>query len=175
LSWEGGPGDSAGQYRVSALGQRLDSESSGQNFDGNDIIGWGVNLEGGWQMGDLFAALSVTYGKGINSYILQRYGNSLLVSPNNIDASADALSIRPSLYYSLNNNSNFHVSVGRYTSEESYSASGIDTLDTVNMGYSWSPWPSTKFGLELVGQNADTRNGIVEESTQVKFGAQKRF
>ncbi len=175
LSWQGGPGGTAGEYRVTAMGKKFDAAASGQNFDGSDILDWGLNLEGGWELGDLFAVLSVTFGKGINSYILQRFGNDLLVSPNHLDISADSLAIQPSLYFSLNNNSNFHVSLGHYTSENSFSISGIDTLDTVNMGYSWSPWPSTKFGLELVGQNGGGPNGLEEESTQVKFGAQKRF
>jgi hypothetical protein len=175
LSWQGGPGGTAGEYRVTAMGKKFDATAKGQNFDGSDILGWGLNLEGGWQLGDLFAALSVTFGKGINSYILQRFGSDLLVRPNDLDTSADSLAIQPSLYFSLNDNSNFHVSLGRYTSEESFNNSGIDTLDTVHMGYSWNPWPSTKFGLELVGQNADGPNVLDEESTQVKFGAQKRF
>ena len=175
LSWKGGPGGGAGEYRVTAMGKKLDAVSSGQSFSGSDVIGWGLNLEGGWQIGDLFAALSVTFGKGINSYILQRYGNDLIVTPNHLDNTTDSLSIKPSLYYSLNKNSNFHVSLGHFTSDESFDESGIDTLDTVHMGYTWSPWPSTKFGLELVGKNADGRNGITEETTELKFGAQKLF
>ena len=173
LSWQGGVGGNAGQYRVTAMGTRLDPDSSGQRFNGDDILGWGLNLEGGWQIGDLFAALSVTYGKGINSYVLQRFGNEILVTPNDLDSYGDAYSIRPSLYYSLNENSNFHVALSHYSSEDD-PVSGIDTLDTIHMGYSWSPWPSTRFGLELVGQNADGPNGTQDE-TQFKFGAQKLF
>ena len=175
LSWHGGPGGGAGEYRVSAMGKKLDAESSGQKFDGDDLVGWGLNLEGGWQIGDLFAALSVTYGNGINSYILQRSGNNILVSPNSFDETGDSLGIRPSLYYSLNNNHNFHVALGRYTTEETSPVSGIDTLDTIHMGYSWTPWPSTKLGVEVIGQNADGPNVSVEESTEFKFGAQKLF
>jgi hypothetical protein len=174
LSWQGGPGGAAGEYRVAALGTRLDAETSGQSFDGRDPVGWGLNLEGGWQIGDLFAALSVTYGKGINSYILQRYGNELLVTANTQNQFADSYSIRPSLYYSLNDNSNFHVALGHYAAEEASSYSGIDTLDTINMGFSWSPWPSTKFGIELVGQNADGAAGDMDD-TRLRFGAQKKF
>ncbi len=175
LSWQGGAGGSAGAYRVSALRKKFDSSEKGQNFNGDDIVGWGLNLEGGWQIGDLFAALSVTVGNGINSYILQRFGNDLIVKPNDYGTAGDALSIRPSLYYSLNNNSNFHVALGHYESDTVLGSSGIDTLDTIHMGYTWSPWPSTNFGLELVGQNADGPNGVEEESTQVTFGAKKLF
>ncbi len=175
LSWQGGPGGTAGAYRVTAMGKKFGALTSSQNLDHGDILGWGLNLEGGWQMGDLFAALSVTFGKGIDSYILQRFGNDLVVAPNYLDESGNSLSIQPSLYYSLNNNSNFHVSLGHYASEGSFNNSGIDTLDTVNLGYSWSPWPSIKFGVEFVDQDTDGRNGLIEESTQVKFDAQKRF
>lgn len=175
LSWQGGPGGVAGEYRVTALGKKFDAETSGQSFDAESMVGWGLNLEGGWQIGDLFAALSVTFGKGINSYVLQRFGNDLVVTPNDLDYDGGVLGVRPSLYYSLNDKSNFHVALGHYSAEESFNSLGIDTLDTIHMGYSWSPWPSTKFGLELVGQNADGRNGIREESTQFKFGAEKIF
>jgi hypothetical protein len=174
LSWQGGPGGAAGEYRVAALGARLDPESSGQSFTGDDIIGWGLNLEGGWQIGDLFAALSVTYGKGINSYVLQRYGSELLVTANPQTDFTDSYSIRPSLYYSLNETSNFHVALGHYSAEQSNSYSGIDTLDTIHMGYSWSPWPSTKFGLEVVGQNAEGAIGKMDD-TRLRFGAQTKF
>ena len=174
LSWQGGIGGSAGAYRISAMGTKIDPESSGQEFDGTDVVGWGLNLEGGWQLGDLFAALSVTYGKGINSYILRRFGNELLVTPNDVENTSDAYSIRPSLYYSLNDTSNFHVALGRYSAGDSVDSSGLDTLDSVHMGYSWSPWPSTLFGLEVVGQNADGAGGRVDD-TRVKFGAQKLF
>ena len=174
LSWQGGSGGMAGEYRISAMGAKIDSKDSGQNFGGTDVVGWGLNLEGGWQLGDLFAALSVTYGKGINSYILRRFGNELLVTPNDIDKMSDAYSFRPSLYYSLNDTSNFHVALGRYSAGSSADSSGLDTLDTVHMGYSWSPWPSTLFGLEVVGQNADSTTGRTED-TRVKFGAQKLF
>lgn len=181
LSWQGGPGGTAGAYRVAAMGKKFDEPISGQNLEHGDIIGWGLNLEGGWQMGDLFAALSVTYGKGIDSYILQRAGNDIVVAPSYIDDSGyldelgNSLSVQPSLYYRLNDNSNFHVSLGHYASESTFNSLGIDTLDTINMGYSWSPWPSTQFGLGLVKQNTDGRKGSVEESTQVTFDAQKRF
>lgn len=173
LSWQGGIGGTAGQYRVSAMGTDIDSAASGQNFDGSDPLGWGLNLEGGWQIGDLFAALSVTYGKGINSYVLRRFGNELLVTPNESGDADDAFSIRPSLYYSLNENSNFHVALGHYSASGN-NDSQSDTLDTIHMGYSWSPWPSTRFGLEVVGQNGQG-TGFDIDDTRVKIGAQKLF
>ena len=160
LSWQGGPGGAAGQYRVSAMGTKLDAQNSGQSFSGEELVGWGLNLEGGWQIGDLFAALSVTYGKGINSYILQRFGDEILVTPNSTDDGyGNGHSIRPSLYYTLNDKSSFHVALGHYSAEDSNNLTGIDTLDTIQMGYNWSPWPSTRFGLELMGQNSEGPSG----------------
>jgi hypothetical protein len=174
LSWAGGAEGTAGQYRVSAMGTKIDSETSGQSFDGSDPVGWGLNLEGGWQIGDLFAALSVTYGKGINSYILRRFGNELLVTPNEEDLRGSAYSIRPSLYYSLNDSSNFHVALGRYSTSEPDGFQTFDNLDTIHMGYTWSPWSSTKFGLEIVDQSGGI-DGVNIDDTRLKFGAQKLF
>ena len=174
LSWQGGPGGVAGEYKITAMGTRFDAEDSGQELSSSDLTGWGLNLEGGWQIGELFAALSVTYGRGIDSYLLQRMGNELIVTPNEVDGDNLSYAIRPSLYYSLNSNSNFHVALGRYSAEDSNNLNGVDTLDTIHMGYSWSPWPSTRFGLELVGQNADGPRGSVDD-TRVRFGAQKNF
>ena len=177
LSWQGGPGGAAGEYRVTAMGRKLDVTAEGQKFDSSNLTGWGLNMEGGWQIDDLFATLAVTFGNGIDSYILQKYGNDLVVTPNYDESSepGGSLSIRPSLYYRLNNNSNFHVSLGHYSSEKSFNNSGIETLDTINMGYSWSPWPSTQLGVELAGQNSGGRGGVTKNSTQVKFDAKKRF
>ena len=175
LSWQGGSGGGAGQYRVTTMGTKLDANAEGQVFDGKNVVGWGLNLEGGWQIGDLFTALSVTYGKGINSYILQRYGNDILVQPNYQDTESSALKIRSSLYYRLNGRSNFHVALGRFSSDGESGMDGVETLDTVHMGYNWHPWPRTKLEVELIGRNADVQNGTSEESAELKIGAEKRF
>ncbi|MCY3769082.1 MAG: hypothetical protein OXG56_06945 [Gammaproteobacteria bacterium] len=175
LSWQGGPGGGAGQYRVTTMGTKLDANAAGQVFDGDSMVGWGLNLEGGWQIGDLFTALSVTYGKGINSYILQRYGNDILVQPNYQDPESSALRIRSSLYYRLNERSNFHVALGRFSSEEQSVADGVETLDTVHMGYNWHPWPRTKLEVEFIGRNVDVQDGTSEESAELKIGAEQRF
>ncbi len=176
LSWQGGSGGRAGEYRVAALGTRLDVASSGQHLDARDVHGWGLKLEGGWQIGDLFAALSATYGKGINRYILRRYGNELLVMANADADPADAYSIRPSLYYSLNENAHFHVALGHHAVDSSSSpeTAGLDTLDTIHMGYNWSPWPSTEFGIELVGRSPNGTRGD-QGKTRFRFGARRNF
>lgn len=174
LSWQGGAGGRAGEYRVAALGTRLDAASSGRQLDIRDVNGWGLKLEGGWRIGDLFAALSVTYGKGINRYILRRYGNQLLVMANADSDPADAYSIRPSLYYSLNENAHFHVALGRHAVDSAPETAGQDTLDTIHMGYNWSPWPSTEFGIELVGRNPNGTQGS-QGKTRFRIGARKNF
>ncbi len=174
LSWQGGTGGVAGEYRISAMGRKFDANAKGQKFDGRDLVGWGLNMEGGWQIDDLFATLAITVGKGIDSYILQKYGDNLVVTPNDDVGTGASISIRPSLYYSLNNNSNFHVSLGHHTSKESFNNSALDTLDTISMGYNWSPWPSVKLDIEFVGQNASSQDGV-DVSTQVKINAEKRF
>ncbi len=180
LSWRGGSVDNArGEYRVTAMGNKLDVNASGQKFDGSDVMNWGLNLEGGWQIGDLFSALSVTFGKGINSYLLQKFDNDILVTPNDVtpdenNQTGTSYGIRPSLYYSLNDNSTFHVVLGHYSTSEADSGSGVDTLDTIHIGYSWSPWPSTRFGLQLRDQSSQGSQGESED-TQVKFHAARQF
>ncbi len=180
LSWHGGTADDAvGEYRVTAMGGKLDANASGQKFDGSDVMNWGLNLEGGWQIGDLFSALSMTFGKGIDSYLLQKFDNDILVTPNEINAdgydqTGTSFGIRPSLYYSLNDHSTFHVALGHYSNTDADGETGIDTLDTIHIGYSWSPWPSTRFGLQLRDQNAQGPQGESED-TRVKFEAAKQF
>jgi len=180
LSWRGGAADNAGgEYRVTAMGGKLDANASGQKFDGSDVMNWGLNLEGGWQLGDLFSALSMTFGKGIDSYLLQKLDNDILVTPNEVnpdeyDQAGTSFGIRPSLYYSLNDRSTFHVALGHYSTAEADSGAGIDTLDTIHIGYSWSPWPSTRFGLQLRDQSTQGPQGESED-TQVKFEAAKQF
>ncbi len=181
LSWRGRAADNAGgEYRVTAMGNKLDVNASGQKFDGSDVMNWGLNLEGGWQIGDLFSALSMTFGKGINSYLLQKFDNDILVTPNEVipdehDQTGTSFGIRPSLYYSLNDNSAFHVALGHYFTSEADSETGIDTLDTIHIGYSWSPWPSTRFGLQLRDQSTQGPQGGSEYDTQVKFEAATQF
>ncbi len=181
LSWRRGAADHAGgEYRVTAMGNKLNANASGQKFDGSDLTNWGLNLEGGWQIGDLFSALSMTFGKGIDSYLLQKFDNDILVTPNeetNPDEQARtgaSFGIQPSLYYSLNDHSTFHVALGHYSTAGADDEAGIDTLDTIHIGYSWNPWPSTRFGLQLRDQSAQGAQGESQD-TQVKFEAAKQF
>ncbi len=175
LSWQGGLADQAGQYKLSALGRKLelDGEHSGVAVDGSEL-GWGVNLTGGWRFGDLFAALSVTLGNGIDSLILKRFGSDIAVSPSGRAKTMESFSILPSLNYRIDKSSDLYVTLGRYQSKDGEAIDGIDTLDTINLGYTWSPWPSTQFGIEVVGKDAD---GAIldEDSAEIKFGAQQRF
>ena len=174
LSWQSGPEGAIGEYRVAAMGTRLDAENSGQNFDGKDVISWGLNLQGGWQLGDLFTALSVTYGKGIKSFILQRLGDELLITADSADELTDAYSIRPSLYYTLNEYSKFHVVLEYFSADDPSDKLEVETLDTIHMGYSWSPWPSTRFGLELFSKKSDGAQGELADK-HILFSGEKQF
>ncbi|MGI9310557.1 MAG: hypothetical protein ACR2P7_03360 [bacterium] len=174
LSWQGGLAEEAGAYKVSALGRRLDLNGAHNGVEVDDrALGWGLNLAGGWRFGDLFAALSVTLGNGIDSLLLQRFGSDVAVSPSGEVETLESLSILPSLNYSLGQNADLHVVLGRYQARDE-TAIGIDTLDTINLGYTWSPWPSAKIGIEVVGKNVQ---GTIDDgdSAEVKIGAEKRF
>ena len=175
LSWQDESESGAGRYRFSALGTQLEADSVGSET-GSDS-GWGVNMAGGWQFGKLFAALSVTVGNGIDHLLLGRFQDDLPSSQELSQAThlqqGDALMINPRLTYSFRENSNFHIELNHYRSENIDNVGGIDTLDTIHLGYSWSPWPSTKFGVELMGKDVE---GVQEtESTRLTIGAEKSF
>lgn len=175
LSWQGEFADQAGRYKVSAVGRKLNLKGvhDGVAVD-HEELGWGVRLAGGWRFGDLFAALRLTLGNGIDSFILRRFGSDVGVSPSGQVETLEYLSILPSLNYSINDHSDFRVSLGRYESRDGEAVTGIDTLDTINLGYTWSPWPTTQFEVEVVSKDFE---GAIndEDSTEIKIGAEKRF
>ncbi|MEM7194847.1 MAG: hypothetical protein AAF402_07855 [Pseudomonadota bacterium] len=157
-----------GQYRFSALGSQQDSRDASVQNDS----GWGLNMSGGWQFGDVFAALSVTVGNGIDHLLLGRLGDEM-PSGSHL-AQGDSIMINPRINYALNDSGNLHLELNHYRSQDSQQTGAIDTLDTIHLGYSWSPWPSTKFGVELMGKDVESRS-ISQESTRLTIGAEKRF
>ena len=174
LSWQGEFADQ-GRYKVSALGRKLDLKGVHEGVVVDDEeLGWGVQLAGGWRFGDLFAALRVTLGNGIDSLILKRFGSDVAVSPSGDAETLESFTILPSLNYSIDKRSDLHFSVGRYQSRDGEAGAGIDTLDTINLGYTWSPWPSARIGVEVVGKDFEGTLSD-EDSTEIKIGAEKRF
>jgi len=173
-SWQGHNG--RGQYRVSALGRTLYVNGHYRNkYIHDQEASLGLNLEGGWRLGDLFAMLSVLVGEGINSLISGVAAVNDLTLYSGYPNSIKSFSIRPSLKYRFTDGSDFHVALGHYATEDSFRHGDIDTLDTVHIGYIWSPWPSTRFGVEILGQDIEGASEALEDSTQVKFGVQKHF
>ena len=175
VSWQGEFADRAGRYQVSALGRKLDVEGvhDGVAVDA-EMLGWGVQLAGGWRFGDLFAALRVTLGDGIDSLILKRFGSDVEVSSSGRVETLESISILPSLNYSIDKRSDIRLALGRYESRDGEAATGIETLDTINLGYTWSPWPATRIGVEVVGKDFEGASSD-EDSTEIKIGAEKRF
>ncbi len=174
LSWQGEFAEQ-GRYKVSALGRKLDLKGVHEGVDVDDSeLGWGLQVAGGWRFGDLFAAIRVTLGDGIDSLILKRFGNDVTVSPSGEIETMESISILPSLNYNIDQYSDAHLSLGRYESLDGEADTGIDTLDTINLGYTWSPWPSTRIGVEVVGKDFE---GSInnESSTEIKIGAQQEF
>lgn len=176
LSWQGQIADQTGHYKLSVLGRELELKSVHNDVVVDDsTLGWGVKFGGGWRFGDLFTALNVTLGDGIDSLILKRFGRDVSVSASGQTKTTKSFSILPSLNYSLGQHADFHVAVGRYQSmEDQAAADGIDTLDTINLGYTWSPWPSTKFKVEVVSKDFEGISNE-EDSAEIKIGAQKSF
>lgn len=171
LSWQGVSDSGQGQYRMSALGHEVDARED-VSAPKNDI-GWGLNLAGGWRFGDLFAKLSLTLGNSIDSFILSRFSDRSETAASSYRLN-EAFNISPSLDYQLTDKGNLHFSVNRFQSSEELAANGVDTLDTVHLGYSWTPWPSTRFGIEYVGKDVQG-NAELSDSNEVNFAASKEF
>lgn len=174
LSWKGRDGRTNGEYSFSAMGRNLELNDSVQVED-NDTLGWGLNLAGGWRFGDLFAALKVTLGNSIDSFILGQLGDRNTAASALQPTSAEgSFNLNPSLSYRLGETSNLHFSLNRFKSSSLNTSHGIDTLDTIHLGYTWNPWPSTRIGIEFVGKDVEGV-GQMNDSNEVNFAASKRF
>lgn len=175
LSWQGADKNKRGQYSFSAMGQQLELDRFEVADETQQDLGWGLNLAGGWQFGDLFAALSVTLGNSIDNFILGRLGDrDTAVAASNPSKPGESLNINPSLNYRLSETANLHVSLNRFQTSDDDAVHGVDTLDTIHLGYSWNPWPSTRIGIEFVGKDVDGQ-GELNDSNAVNFAASKRF
>lgn len=173
LSWRGTAADQRAVYGFSALGRELDVAT----YDGSGetaASGWGVNLAGGWHFGQLFAALSITLGNSVDSFILGKVGDAETASEAaRVLSPSESININPSLSYRLGENANLHFALNRFDTEAG-ALHGVDTLDTIHLGYSWAPWPSTRVGIEIVGKDVEGP-GSMEDSNEVNFAASKRF
>lgn len=175
LSWEGSDKSGNGLYSFSALGKEFSLDQIGQSQQDANSLGWGLNLAGGWRFGDLFAALKITLGNSIDSFILGKLGDRETASAALSDTSSgESININPSLSYRLGQSSNLHFSLNRFETSNVNAVHGIDTLDTIHLGYTWSPWPSTQIGIELVGKDVEG-SGEMDDSSEVNFAASKRF
>ncbi len=173
LSWNGTDPSSRAQYSFTALGRQLQLEGFEQKDNSSDELGWGLNLAGGWRFGDLFAALSVTLGNSIDNFILSRFGDSK-PSEMRVITQNESININPSINYRLGETSNLRVEINRFESGSLDNSYGVDTLDTVHLGYTWNPWPSTRFGIEFIGTDVEGRSDL-SDSNEVNFAASKRF
>ena len=174
LSWRGSTQDKRSMYGISALGRELELDDQGSTGGASDT-GWGLNLFGGWHFGELFAALSVTLGNSIDSFILGRVGDRETASAaTRYLHPGKSININPMLNYRLSEHSNIHLSVNRFSSESEDTPHGVETLDTIHLGYSWTPWPSTRLGIEFVGKDVEG-TGPMEDSKKVNIAASKRF
>ena len=174
LSWGSNQLPVPGRYSFSALGRQLQLEGFDETASPKEEIGWGVNIAGGWQFGDLFAALSITLGNSIDNIILGRIGGQGNAAASRVVNLGNSYNINPSINYRLGDGANIHVAINRFASNDGNSTHGVDTLDTVHLGYTWNPWPSTRFGIEFVGKDVAGRSEL-SDSNQVNFAASKRF
>ncbi len=175
LSWHGHTENQQSQYGISAMGRELELANYENSGTSTTTTGWGLNLFGGWRFGEFFAALSVTLGNSIDSFILGREGNREVAKvATRYLSPGSSVNINPSLHYRLSDQSNLHLSVNRFSSELEDTPHGVETLDTIHLGYSWSPWPSARLGIEFVGKDVEGV-GPMEDSNKVNIQASKRF
>ena len=171
LAWREHSSD-GDNYEVAAVGQKLAYNDTDTENNTDTAFGWGVKLAGGWRVGDWFTALSVTIGDGIDNLILRRFNTDIGPAAANYNG-RESFNITPKIKYHLTENSDLHIQLGRYESGDA-DLTGIDTLDTVNLGYSWSPWPGSQFGVEVIGRDVDGEAGL-EDSIEIKIEAQTEF
>ena len=175
LGWKGSDSYSKGQYSFSALGREIQVDDYASLEGESNSLGWGLNLAGGWRFGDLFAALRVTLGNSIDSFILGKLGDRETASSAlRSGATDESININPSLSYRLGETSNLHFSLNRFQTSSVDVAHGIDTLDTIHLGYTWNPWPSTRIGIEFVGKDVEGP-GEMDDSSEINFAASKQF
>jgi hypothetical protein len=169
LSWSVGNGGSEGRYKVAALGR---------TFDAHDInsapLGWGVNLDSGWNWGNIRASLNMTFGSGIGASIANGFGKNLTVQDNNLEP-IRSFNIRPALGFDIGKSSSFHVAVSHYQDEELEPSESNNTLDTLYLGYLWKPWPGTSLGLDVLSKKVEGSNADSLDDTTVRIGAKKVF
>lgn len=174
LSWQGGFAEQ-GRYKMSALGRRLAVRGVHEGVDvKSEELGWGVQLSGGWGVSDLFAALRVTLGEGIDSLLLNRFGSDATISDLGKTETVTSLSISPSLNYHINERSDFLFSVGRHHASGEQNEKDGDTLDTINLRYNWSPWPTARIGVQLGKREFEGAIGD-SESREIKIGVEAGF
>ena len=175
LGWKGSDRRTKGQYSFSALGREIQTDDYATSEGESDSLGWGLNLAGGWRFGDLFAALRVTLGNSIDSFILGRLGDRETASSAlRSGATDESININPSLSYRLGETSNLHFSLNRFQTSSEDAVHGVDTLDTIHLGYTWNPWPSTRIGIEFVGKDVEGA-GEMDDSSEINFAASKQF
>jgi len=176
VAWRGGPGGLAGNYETAAVFRQLgvDGVVDGVRYD-DSVNGWGVNLAGGWDLTDkLHAAASVTFGDGIGSYIINGFGNDVYLLPDGTLESVKSMSFVPSLKYDLTSSSSIYTAYGRFENDTPELSNGIETLQTLHLGYAWTPAPSLRMGVEAIGSDLVNVDGS-GTATRLQFGVQKLF
>jgi len=176
VAWRGGPGGLAGTYETAAVFRQLGVNGvvDGVRYD-DSTNGWGVNLAGGWDLSDrLHAAASFTFGDGIGSYIINGFGNDVYLHADGTLESIESMSFVPSLKYDLTSSSSIYTAYGRFENDTPEFSNGIDTLQTLHLGYAWTPAPSLNMGVEVIGSDLVNVDGS-GTATRFQFGIQKLF
>lgn len=175
-AWRGGPGGGGGSYEFAALWRQLgiDGVVDDVAFD-DDTTGWGINLAGGWDLSSsVHGAASVTFGDGIGSYIINGFANDVYVAADGSVDSVESMSASANLKFDTSSTSSILLAYGFFENDDPTQSNGIDTLQTIHLGYQWKPVPDLNFGIEIINGDLETVDGE-GDATRLQFGVQKSF
>ncbi len=175
-AWRGGPGGLGGSYEVAGVLRALgvNGEVDGLAVD-EDETGYGINLAGGWDYGPATLSASLTFGDGIGRYIINGAGNDIFVNADGSVDTVESLGASVNLKYNWTGSSSSLISFGHFSNDDPDRSNGIDNLQTINVNYTFSPYPRSSFGVELIQGFLENADGTDGDATRIAFGAQLNF
>ena len=122
----------------------------------------GLNLILVWRGGlDLAGDEKKSADLNLSAATIAKFGK--IRAAMNLSIGAPKFVIAPRISYALGARGNVHLELRRETQ-----AAAADTLDTIHVGYAWSPWPRAEIGVAISG-------GDAAQPTQWILGAEARF
>lgn len=164
--------DDWGLVKLAGVGRLLGSP----NDQGDDDIGWGVNLSGNaklWPGGKVVGAF--TYGDGVGRYLINGFGQDAFVDADgdvhSIEAFGGAIQVRQQL------TDDFAVAFayGRSEFNDHQVGSDLDHVDTVHVSAFWSPVQRLTFGAEAIWGDREDADGSDDDAVRLQTSVQVNF